>query len=310
MFRELFIKLSTNKISEKVLLALPFGMRSAKRFVAGYLVDELMDVGLDLQQRGYKVTADHLGEEVSSRKLIKKAIKDYHELLEEISMSKIKKPSISVKLSQIGLKVGESFALKNLKEILTVAKVRGVRVEIDMESSEYKDATVKMYKKVLKKFPGTGMAIQAYLFDTPNDLRSIIKLKGASIRLVKGAYMESEEIAFQDKKEVDLNFELCLNMMFSPEAKKNKFRPLVGTHDEKLLRTALREAKRNKWKYTDFEFEMLYGIRRDLQRWLLGKGYCVRLYVPYGDAWYPYFMRRLAERPANTWFVLKNLFKG
>ena len=309
MLRKAFISLSTSRLSEKVLLSLPYGMRVAKRFVAGYTLDELLEAGLGLQQKGYRFTADHLGEEVTSRKLIKKAVKDYHELIEKISLSKIKDPSISVKLSQLGLKVDESIAVQNLKEILMKSQVRGVRVEIDMEGSGYKDATIKIYKNILKRFPGTGMAIQAYLFDTPKDMRSLIKAKGATLRLVKGAYLESGDIAFQDKKDLDLNYEILLNQMFSPEAKKSKLRPLVGTHDESMLRQAIREAKRHKWEATDFEFEMLYGVREDLQRWLLSKGYTVRIYTPYGDAWYPYFMRRLAERPANVWFVLGNFFK-
>lgn len=310
MLRQFFIQLSRRPRLGNFLIKLPGGTMVASRFVAGTRTEDIITACEESQQQGFQVAADHLGEDVTSKKLVTKAVKDYKTLLHDLSLTKIRDPSISLKLTQLGLRIDKKLAEKNVMELLTYAKARGIRVEIDMEDYTTVEDTLAIYKKALKRYPGTVVAIQSYLHRTPQDLKELIKLKGASVRLVKGAYLEKEEVAFKDKRDVDLGFEYCLNLMFSPEAKRNKFKPLVGSHDERMIATAKREARRHKWEQDQYEFEMLFGIRTKLARELVFQGYKVRLYIPYGQAWYPYFMRRLAERPANVLFLAKNFFRA
>ncbi len=268
-------------------------------FVAGRSAADALGVGMQLQEQGYSVALDHLGEEVTALAGVKRAAKAYHALLQELSLTRLKNPSIAVKLSQLGLSLGEGVATAMLRDILVKAKARGIRVEIDMETYEHFHETLRIYQKLLPDFPGLGICVQAYLRSAASYVRQLIACKGAMIRLVKGAYQERDDVVLKDTEDVQHNYEFCLHLLFSSEAKKAGVFPLVATHDELLIAYALRQAQRNQWKPEDFEIEMLYGIQPQVQRMLIGKGYRVRVYLPYGVKWFAYVMRRISERPSR-----------
>ena len=214
------------------------------------------------------------------------------------------KLNISIKLTQCGLDLGDEYAEKNYREVVWAAAERNNFVRVDMESSAYTARTLKMVERVWRDLPNTGTVLQSYLRRTVTDVDHLIEI-GLRVRLVKGAYLEPAIVAFPDKKHVD--------EAYVDEAKKLIARghyPAIATHDENIINALVRYVKTEEIDKSRFEFQMLYGIRRDLQDRLLKEGYNVRIYVPFGDQWYPYFSRRLAERPANAFFILKSLFKG
>ena len=214
------------------------------------------------------------------------------------------KLNISIKLTQCGLDLGDAAAEKNYREVVQAAAERNNFVRVDMEASAYTERTLKMVERVWRDLPNTGTVLQSYLKRTNQDVNHVIEI-GLRVRLVKGAYLEPATVAFPDKKHVD--------EAYVDEAKKlvahGKY-PAIATHDENIITELLKYIKNEQIDKSGFEFQMLYGIRRDLQDRLLKEGYNVRIYVPFGDQWYPYFTRRLAERPANAFFILKSLFKG
>jgi proline dehydrogenase len=295
-----------------------FAWRAASRFVAGNTIEDAIAAVTDLNANGINVTLDHLGESTATREDAIKAADDIVELLDKIKTSGVR-ANVSVKLTQIGLALDENLCLQNLERILTRANEYKNFVRIDMEDTPYTERTLRMYREMRKKgFQKTGIVVQSYLYRTEKDTRDLLG-DGTSFRLVKGAYKEPANLAFPRKADVDANFDLLTQIMI--DAAKNAGCPpisadglippipAIGSHDPKRLEFAKIYAEKVGLPKNAIEFQMLYGIRRDLQQQLIKEGYPVRVYVPYGTHWYPYFMRRLAERPANVWFFVSNFFR-
>ena len=286
-----------------------------RRFIAGDTLGEALAASEALLQKGLLVTLDLLGENTRSESEALAAKATYLDMLDRLATVPAvgaypKDPAlaeplnISIKLTQCGLEQGPAFAEANYREVVRRAAARGTFVRIDMESSEYTQATVEIVERVFREFPNTGTVLQSYLYRTDEDVERMIGL-GARVRLVKGAYLEPESVAYPNKSDVDEQFLKQGKRLLSAGAY-----PALATHDEGAIREFNRHAEAEGIDKSRFEYQMLYGIRRDLQESLRNQGYNVRVYVPFGDAWYPYFTRRLAERPANAFFIVKSLFKG
>jgi proline dehydrogenase len=272
------------------------GRSLSLRFVAGETLDQAVSAARELNAIGAQVSLDHLGEHVAEPAAALTARGAYLACLERIGSEGLD-ANISVKLTQLGLGFDSSLALQSLTALAERARSVGTTVSVDMEESVHTDATIEVYEKVQGDSGNVGIAIQAYLYRTRADLDRLIRY-GGHIRLCKGAYAELPEIAFVKKSDVDRNFDaLTRVLMRSPEVV-----PAIATHDEERIALARRlGAMRGR----PWEFQMLYGIRTKLQRELISSGYPLRVYVPYGAAWYPYLTRRLAERPANLAFFLR-----
>jgi proline dehydrogenase len=282
---------------------LPGFSQVTRRFIAGENIDDAIEAILELNRAGMTATFDHLGESTTSRAEAESDVREYLRVLDRIENTGANS-NISVKLTQLGLDIDKDYCLHNARRIVEAAKRHGNFVRIDMEDSSKTDATLDIFKRLYREYGAVGVVLQAYLYRTEKDLDEALAM-GARIRLCKGAYKESEEVAFPEKSAVDANYVRLMKKML-----KSGVYHGIATHDEKMI-AATREFAASEGVSKDaFEFQMLYGIRRDLQLKLARDGYRIRIYVPYGEHWYPYFMRRLAERPANVWFVLKNLLKG
>jgi proline dehydrogenase len=295
-----------------------FAWKAASRFVAGNTIEDAIHAVRELNANGINATLDHLGESTSTRAEAIKAADDIIELLDQIQSSGVR-ANVSVKLTQIGLDLDESLCDQNLERILGCAKGYKNFVRVDMEDTPYTDQTLRMFRLMREKgFLNTGIVVQSYLYRTEKDTRELIQA-GASFRLVKGAYKEPPEKAFPRKSDVDLNYDLLTRIMIDgakaagspPISEDGRIPPIpaIGSHDPKRLEFAKTYAEKVSLPKQAVEFQMLYGIRRDLQEQYVKDGYPVRIYVPYGTHWYPYFMRRLAERPANVWFFISNFFR-
>lgn len=308
MFRSFFINLSHKENLKNYIEKFPPTRKLVDRFVAGESLEDAIEVIKRLNSRGIMVTLDKLGESVVDERKIKEVIEEYKRMLERINEEKLNS-TISIKLTHLGLIVSDEKAYGSLKEILQVAKKMNNRVCIDMEDSPYTEKTLLIYERALREFGNVGVAIQAYLRRTLDDLKRLSSM-GAEVRLCKGAYKEPKEIAYQKKKEVDKNYKRGLEILFSEESIKRGTYPCVATHDEKLIDFTYRLVKERNIPSQKFEFQMLYGIRRDLQEKIVKDGFRIRVYVPYGKDWYSYFMRRMGERPANLLFVIKNILRA
>jgi proline dehydrogenase len=318
MLRSFFIYLSKAAWAQRLIVSWKFAWKAASRFVAGSTTNDAISTVRELNANGINATLDHLGESTSTRAEAIKAADDIIELLNQIQTSGVR-ANVSIKLTQIGLALNESLCADNLERILTCAKKYGNFVRIDMEDTPYTDQTLHMYQKMRGKgFKNTGVVVQSYLYRTEKDTRELLEA-GACFRLVKGAYSEPPELAFPKKADVDANFDLLTQIMVdaakaagSPTVSADGLFPpipAIGTHDPKRLDFARAYHGKIGLPKQAIEFQMLFGIRRDLQEQCLKEGYPVRIYVPYGTHWYPYFMRRLAERPANVWFFISNFFR-
>ncbi len=300
--RELFLFLSRQPTIRKWVETAPSLKNVTRRFVAGETLDQELAVCAALQQEGILSTLDHLGENVNSLEEAAASRDSYLAALDQIAARQL--PStISLKLTQMGLDLSEDACMDNVRSLVTRARQASTRIEIDMESTAYTERTLKVVEKLADECGCIRAVIQAYLFRSAADVDRL-NLLGIPVRLCKGAYHEPHSQAFADKREVDRNY---LKLMKTLLDRGNY--PAFATHDEDIQNEAQRYRRERGYGSDKFEFQMLYGIRRDLQRRLTGEGYRVRVYVPYGAAWYPYFMRRLAERPANAWFLLRNFFK-
>ena len=278
----------------------PIARRAAHRFVAGERLDEALEVAAGLNSRGIGGILDLLGEGVTDLTGATHAVEEYEEAIRAIAARNLDS-TISIKLSQLGQTVDRNACVANLNRILDQAKALGVPVEIDMEDSSLVSDTLSLFREAATTHPQTRLAIQAALRRTPLDLESLAPLK-PRIRLVKGAYAEPVEHAQQGKNEIRAQFKFLIDWLFQHGAD-----PAFGTHDDELIayaRTAAAKAGRGP---REFEFQFLYGIRRDLQQELVDQGHRVRVYIPFGSAWYPYLTRRMAERPANLLFFLRAL---
>jgi proline dehydrogenase len=285
------------------------GKRVSRRFVAGMTVEEAIAVAEQLNAEGIEATLDSLGESVMQVSQAEESAAIYHQLLDAIATKKLR-ANVSVKLTQVGMDIGghgagPALAERIVGEMVEHADAADTFVRIDMEGSEYTEATVAMTERLNARWPGrVGTVLQAYLFRTEQDAERLLA-QGIRIRLCKGAYKEPAEIAFADKADTDTNYVKLMKRL----ATSGVFCGMA-THDEAIVEAMRQFALVVGLDKRAYEFQMLYGIRRDLQRKLVAAGYSVRVYVPFGTEWYPYFMRRLAERPANVLFLAKNFFKS
>jgi proline dehydrogenase len=310
MMKSVFLYLSAARWAQRVLLALPFAGRISARFIAGDKLDQALDVACSLNEKGLTVAMDLLGESVHTEAEAIHAADEYIALLEAMEGRGVKGYA-SLKLTALGLDIADALCLTNMRRILDRAVGLGRFIRIDMEGSAYTERTLQVFEKLLTEYPKTaiGIVIQSYLRRSETDMQRLAAA-GANVRLVKGAYKEPADVAFPDKRDVDANYVQLLGLYLGAEARAAGARLAVATHDPQMIEAARQLMADNGLRKDDFEFQMLYGVRNDLQDSLAKEGFPVRTYVPFGSQWYPYFMRRLAERPANVWFILKNFFRG
>jgi proline dehydrogenase len=282
-----------------------FFKKLTTRFVAGETIDEVIPYIREINAENCTASFDHLNESVDNADEANKEVEEYLQILRQIDETGIRS-NVSIKLTQFGLELDPELAYKNARRVVVDAKQRGNFVRVDMEGSNVTQLTIDIFKRLRSEFDlnDVGIVLQSYLRRTYQDAQEMVKLP-ARIRICKGAYSEPPEVAFPDKKDVDDNYVKVMQLLLSSGVYHG-----IATHDPKMIDATVDFATREGIGKEKFEFQMLYGIRRDLQRQLARDGYNMRVYVPYGKHWYPYFMRRLAERPANIWFVMKNMFKG
>lgn len=300
MLRRLLLYLSARAWMRRAFTRYRVTRNFAWRFVAGETTSTALDAVRELQGKRIQATLDLLGESVRDAGEAERSTESYLCLLDEIERSGLSS-HISIKLTQLGLDVSDETCEENLRRLLLRARDHGIFVRFDMEGSAYTERTLAMYRKLHEEFDGCGVVIQSYLHRSLRDVEELNSI-GGRVRLCKGAYLEPDEIAYQDKHDVDANYIRLMEMLLSEGSY-----PAIATHDTSMISHALRYVRTYDIPRAAFEFQMLYGVRRDLQERLAGEGYNVRCYVPFGSEWYPYFMRRLAERPANLMFVLRNL---
>jgi proline dehydrogenase len=275
------------------------------RFIAGETIEEAIAAIREINARGGTASFDHLNESVNSAAATEDEVREYLDVLARIDETGIKS-NVSIKLTQFGLEIDPELAYRNARRIVAEAVRRRNFVRVDMEGSNVTQVTIDIFKRLRAEFglDDVGIVVQSYLYRTMDDAKELLKIP-ARIRLCKGAYDEPAEVAYPDKKDVDDNYVRVMQLLLSSGIYHG-----IATHDPKMIDATIEFAQREGIGKDAFEFQMLYGIRRDLQEQLARDGYGMRVYVPYGKHWYPYFMRRLAERPANIWFVMKNFFKG
>ena len=284
---------------EKMVTSTRPGRALAGRFVAGDTLDDAVEAAHRLNQESLLVSLDLLGEEVGDRDSAIRATAEYLASIDRIRAEDLD-ANISVKPTQLGLAIDVGLAAENIERLAVGAARLGTTVTIDMEDSRYTASTVDLYEEAQARHGNLGIAIQAYMRRTPEDLARLIPL-GGHIRLCKGAYVEPEEVALTSKREVDEAFADQLRTLMASSGAK----PAIATHDPYLVDLTRALARQ---RTTAFEFQMLYGVRPDLQRSLVADGFPLRVYLPFGSEWYPYLTRRLAERPANAWFFARSMF--
>ena len=274
-----------------------------RRFVAGESLNDATEAVRLLNRKGIVASFDHLGESITSEAETREEVKEYLRLLDAISVNSLDS-NVSVKLTQVGLDIGTSLCLENTRAIVEAASSHNNFVRIDMEDSTRTDRTLEVFLQLRREFENVGIVIQSYLRRSDKDVDELLRAR-SRIRLCKGAYDEPSSVAFSSKAETDANYVELMKKLLTSGIYHG-----IATHDEKMIDATTRFASERGIEASRFEFQMLFGVRRDLQEKLVSEGYRVRVYVPYGRYWYPYFMRRLAERPANIWFVVKNMLKG
>jgi len=306
VLRSTFIALSKNRTLRRFCEQTRFGRKMSSRFVAGMEIEDALRVAQSLNQQGMLVTLDSLGESVSSATEAHRAAEIYHELLEAIEARKIN-ANISVKLTQMGLELDAKLAEEIAESLSEHAHRYGNFLRIDMEDSSLTQVTLDIVCRLHARQDlrgAIGIVIQAYLYRSQADIEQL-NADGIRVRLCKGAYKEPAEVAFPLKADVDKNYVLLSHLLLDSSIYHG-----LATHDEAMIAAAKAYASQHGIAPSRFEFQMLYGVRRDLQRNLVKEGYNVRVYVPFGREWYPYFMRRLAERPANVLFLARNFFRS
>jgi proline dehydrogenase len=277
--------------------------RLASRFVAGETFADVLAAGRRINNEGITLTIDHLGENVTSLAEAGVSRDVYLKALNEIAENHID-GNVSLKLTQFGMDISEPACRQNVEQLVKRANELNSFVRVDMESSAYTERTLALVEDLHRAHDAVGTVIQAYLYRSEKDVEMLCR-RGIRVRLCKGAYLEPAEVAFQAKSDVDRNYVQLMRILLAAGTY-----PAIATHDEKIIEQTKDFARSRHIAPDSFEFQMLYGIRRDLQRRLVAEGYRLRLYVPFGKAWYPYFMRRLAERPANVVFLARNLFRA
>ncbi len=293
--------LSRNKMMTK--LAKKYGLRfGGARFVAGNTIDVAKDVIKQLNHKGLDVTLDYLGEFIIDENEAEETANHCIKAIEIIGNERLNS-QVSIKLTSMGLDISEDVVLSNMRRILATAKKHGVFITIDMEDYSRCEKTLKIFKQLRSEYDNVGTVLQAYLYRTVDDVEHLGTYQ-ANLRLVKGAYKESADVAFPDKKDVDMNFKKIIKMHLL-----NGHYTAIATHDDQIIEYTKQIVNKYSISKTQFEFQMLYGIRPEKQLDIVHEGYKMRVYVPYGTDWYGYFMRRMAERPANIAFVIKGMIK-
>ncbi|HEX3251303.1 MAG TPA: proline dehydrogenase family protein [Pyrinomonadaceae bacterium] len=303
--RDALIWLSRKEGLKDFATSFGFFKKLTTRFVAGDNVDETIPLIRQINSENATASFDHLNEAVGSAAEAEKEVVEYLNILAKIDEQKIRS-NVSIKLTQFGLGLDPELAYRNARRVVEEAHRRGNFVRVDMEDSNVTQVTIDIFKRLRAEFGlnDVGIVLQSYLYRTLADAQELVKLP-ARIRICKGAYSEPPEVAFPEKKDVDANYIKVMQLLLNSGTYHG-----IATHDPKMIDATIDFATREGIGKEKYEFQMLYGVRRDLQRQLARDGFNIRIYVPYGKHWYPYFMRRLAERPANIWFVLKNLAKG
>ena len=310
MLRTFLIYLSKAGWAQKMITGWGFARRAASRFVAGETVSDAIRVVRELNAKGINATLDQLGEHTSTAEEANASADAIVKVLQEIDKAGVK-ANVSIKLTQIGMGLDEETCRQNLVKILEQAKKSNNFIRIDMEDSPTVDTTLGIYRQLRHEahLDNVGVVIQAYLYRSEADIQQLIE-EGARVRLCKGAYAEPADVAFPHKADVDANYLNLARLLLSDHAAERGVRPAFATHDAAIIEDIKAYTRSRNIPASAFEFQMLHGIRRDLQEELVNEGYQVRIYVPYGTAWYPYFVRRLAERPANLWFFISNYFRA
>jgi proline dehydrogenase len=305
VLKALFIALSQSKSLRALAEKTAIGQRLSRRFVAGVSNEDALRATQAMNHLGLSVSVDNLGENVTNVEEARASAQIYHRLLEEMNQQKLN-ANVSLKLTHMGLDVDENLAYEITSGLAAHAASINNFIRVDMEGSAYTDKTLAFVRRLHTNsgFEGrVGAVIQSYLHRSENDVEQLIAER-IRIRLCKGAYKEPPEIAFEKKSDVDANYVKLMKILL-----KSGIYHGIATHDENMIRATIEFARQEQISATSFEFQMLYGVRRDLQKKLVQEGWRCRVYIPFGTEWYPYLMRRLAERPANALFILKNLFR-
>lgn len=303
MLRAILLYLSEKDFPKKILTGHSFGRKLARRFIAGDSLEDAVRAVRAINAEGFDATLDCLGESVHDASAAAEACEVYLGILNRLAAEGLRS-HVSIKLTQLGMAIDEQLALRHLRDLCERAKQHHNFIRIDMESSAYTETTMRIFRTVNEPRDVLGMVIQSYLRRSARDVEELVHW-GARVRLVKGAYQEPPDLAYPNKKDVDANFVKLTEMLLA----SGQYHA-IATHDDRMIEATKEMAAARGLGKDKFEFQMLYGIRRQLQRDLLQQGFRVRVYVPYGKQWYAYFMRRLAERPANLLFLIKNFFRG
>jgi proline dehydrogenase len=305
--RSLFLWLSRSRALKNWTARSRLAQIASRRFVAGESADQAISTIRAFNSQGIAVTLDHLGENTETEAQALDAADEYIHVLGRIGQGGVDS-SVSVKLTQLGLDLSFELCLDNVTRIAAQAEQVGTFVRIDMESSDYVQSTLDLLRAVRTSHSNVAIVLQTYLYRTRADVEAMIAA-GVPVRLCKGAYDEPATVAFPNKSDVDNNMIDLMQIFFSPGARENGAQLALATHDDKMIAAMQAYTAWHDIPPETYEFQMLYGIRPDRQRELARQGYRMRVYVPYGSEWYPYYMRRLAERPANVWFVLSNMLR-
>jgi proline dehydrogenase len=303
MIKGLLLYMSEQPRLQRIAVKAQFSRRVAARFVAGEKIQDAIRAVEALNSKGSTATLDYLGENVTTKEEASVAGTEYLQALNEIHESGVNS-NVSLKLTQFGLAIDEEFCRRNAEQVVVRAREFNNFVRIDMEGSAFTDSTLRIFTALRQVYDNVGIVIQAYLFRSEKDIENVLAMN-SRIRLCKGAYKEPPDISFKKKSDTDANYVKLMKILL-----KSGIYHGIATHDPNMIRATRDFAKQENIGKERFEFQMLYGIRRDLQEQLISEGYNLRIYVPYGEEWYSYLMRRMAERPANLMFVLRNMFRG
>jgi proline dehydrogenase len=306
--RTALLVLSRSRILREALTRRRLFPTAVSRFIAGPEIADALAAVQRLAARGFQATLNHLGEHVERAPAAAAEVEAQRKALERLRSGGIAS-HLSVKLTQLGLDLDADLSAGHLRQILEEAAALPTFVRVDMEGSAYTDRTLALYRRLRPSFPNVGVVLQAGLYRTPADLEALLPL-GVNVRLCKGAYREPPSVAYPRKRDVDTSYLRLAEQLLTPESLNRGTFAAFATHDPRMVAGVRRLAAERGVPRDRFEFQMLYGIGRDLQASLVAGGYGVRVYIPYGDAWFPYFMRRLAERPANLLFLLRSLLRG
>lgn len=304
--RHFFIALSKSPQLQSLIVGFPVSRRAARRFIAGERLEDAIDAIRATNATGMAATLDFLGEHVDSEAEARVNADEYIRALHAIHEAGVD-ANISIKLTAMGLAVDDEFCYRNVRRIVQTAADLGNFVRIDMEDSPVTDRTIAIYQRLRNEFNNTGLVLQAYLYRTESDVRRLMEAGQGHFRLCKGAYDEPPAVAWQEKADVDASLMALMTLMLESRDAYPGVYPALASHDHMIINWTKAYAYHHDISPDRFEFQMLYGIRRDLQQQLADQGYRMRVYIPYGTRWYPYYMRRLAERPANVIFFARAL---